>query len=218
MLESERKMIQDNRERGYLSNWQPGKDVLVCITENIQKSVTTGSGAIELGDQLSDYLPRDVIEAKKNGLIVSMNEGKTFSAEDVNCKEDEFKIFSLGQGGCVNVVLAGKEDDDNMLISVLHFSPTNATELLDALGRERNKYSNIKETKAVSFTLPDQRKEVLNALLTAIKRFPSPKYEEGQTYKKESTDASQDVLEITVNKKTKQVRVQMKGQVFNWQM
>jgi hypothetical protein len=218
LLEGERKMIQSNREKGYLSNWHPGEDILVCITENIKKSVTAGSGAIELGDQISDYLPRDVIEAKKNGLIVSMNEGKTFSAEDVKCKEDEFKIFSLGQGGCDNVVLAGKEDDGNILISVLHFSPLDTAELLDALGRERNKYSGIKETKAVSFMSPDRRKEAFDALLTAIERFPSPKCEEGETDANQSTDALQDVLEITVNKKTKRIRVRMKGQVFDWQM
>jgi len=60
------------------------------------------------------------------------------------------KIFSLGQGGCHNVVLAGKMQ---MMATYLYQSCTSAyksTELLDALGRERNKYSNIKETKAVS--------------------------------------------------------------------
>ena len=87
LLEGERKTIQNSLEKGYLSDWQPGQDILVCITEGIKKSVTTESGAIDMvgkiSERYSSALIEDIKEAQEKGLVISMDEAKTFSAKDI---------------------------------------------------------------------------------------------------------------------------------------
>lgn len=140
LLAGERKMIVENLKKGHLSEWQPGQDILVAIVEHIQKSAATESGSFSVGETLSEKIPKDLARriemARKHRRIVSMNDARTFSSKDV--KEDEFEIFSLGQAGCTNVIVAGLDEKNNIITSVFHFDPTQGTALIDAVVKARN--------------------------------------------------------------------------------
>jgi len=63
MLDGEKRMIQNMRERGGLSNWQPGEGILECITHNIVQN------KVEPGE------PEKPIEQKRKSGWISMRPG-----------------------------------------------------------------------------------------------------------------------------------------------
>ena len=132
---------------------------------------------------------------------------------------DEFTVFSLGQGGCNNIVVVGIEKDGNMLVSVLHFSPTRMSDLIGALSQERGKYADVTKTMVSSFMVPEEKDSRLSrALSNSIGQFPNVTYEKNETNERISRDSVEDILKVSINKRTKKISIEMKGQKVNWGM
>lgn len=214
-------MIQKNRNNGYLSNWKPGQDILSCITENIKKAFTNESGSIDIGNQINpnSFSPEIYQEVKLASegtpgyFMVSMNDYKTVSTKDSS--SETIKILSMGQGGCTNIVIAGSDQNGELLISVFHFSPIDNARLLDSIVKEMDGFQNCTLTKAIVFTMPGTEEDTLNSISNSIKDFPNSSIEYENTSKKLIKDA---ILIVTANKKNKNVDIQMKGQEFSWKM
>lgn len=217
MLESEKRSMEESRSKGLLDNWHPGEDLLVCITENIIKSVTTESGAIDTGKFSSEHFSPEIYEVIKNAeenvlgyYIVSMNEGKTFSTKENN---NNLKIISPGQGGCTNVVLTSKNKDGELTISVIHFAPSEITSLIDSLSKEKAKHSEGLVTKAILYTTEDTEQKVLDKISNSISLFNNSSLEFGHTSQEFSTDA---VLLVSASKENSHVEIIMKGKKVEW--
>ena len=215
-------MIEKSREKGYLSTWQPGEDILACIANNIQKAVTSGSGSIDMGEGFNSasFTPGILGEINKaqekvpGYFLVSMNEGKTVSTKET--ATNKIKVLSLGQGGCINVVIGGKDENGELSLSVFHFSPVNVSALMDSIIQEREKYSRSMSTKAVIFSTPDTEQLVLNMLSSSIEQFPHSSIEFGNTDK--DVLSHDNLLIVSADKEKQEINIAMKGQDFRWRM
>lgn len=214
LIEGERKMLQAAIERGDLEGWQDGVDPLKHIVDTIQKKLVQPDGSFQLETtEISPHFSREIHElversaVEKSGIVsVGVNASGSLHVP----KKQEGEIFSLGQGGCTQVVLASTSDTGSTM-TAFHYSPIKWSALCDEIKRKSAEYLD-KKSEAMIFINPDEDASIIstviqNALPNCNVRIE--KLELGVA----STNADHDVLRAKLTKEG-HIAVSLKGENF----